>query len=77
MVNLLKCVPVKVADQGRELSAGVNLSIRQQGHKIEGGTAAKAGAATEKVVLLLLQFDIYQAVLDRHDRVAVPGDYAG
>ena len=59
---------VEVADQGRKLSAGVNLSIRQQGNKIEGSTTTKAGAATEKVALLLLQFDIYQAVLDRHDR---------
>ena len=73
MIDIMKCLLVEVPDQGGELTASMNLSVRQQRDKIEGGAAAKAGAAAKKVVLLPLQFDIDQAIFDGHDWVGAAG----
>ena len=58
-----------VAQGGRQLPAGVDFAVGQDGDKIEGRAAAETGAAPKEGDSLLLMKDIDQVVLDPHNRV--------
>lgn len=68
-----KSLRERVADQGGEFSAGVNFAVRKQSDKVEGRSAAEAGAAVERRLALLIPNDVEEIVLDSQNRIGPAG----
>jgi len=62
-----------MADHRGIIAAGMNLTIRQQSHKVENRPAAMTGTARPQRAAMEMADDVEQVVLEAQDRIGAAG----